>query len=87
MTISYEQFKHIATMLVKSPRGENPVPVVRASYPGLAISRCDADDMREETPFCRAGNFDVFLVDTSNLCWKIINEPATATGLILAARG
>lgn len=87
MTISYEQFKHIASMLVQFPHGENPVPAVRASYPELAVSRCDADDMREETPFCRAGDFDVFLVDTSNLCWKIINEPATATGLILAARG
>ena len=86
MTISLDQFENIASLLVQFPRGENPVPAVRASYPELAISRCDADDMREEKPLCRAGDFDVFLVDTSNLCWKIINEPATATGLILAAR-
>jgi hypothetical protein len=86
MTISYEQFKNIASMLIGLPNGENPVPAVRASFPELAISRCDADDMREETPFCRAGDFDVYLVDTSNLCWKIIAEPTAATGLILAAR-
>ncbi len=86
MTISYEQFKNIAGMLVAFPNGENPVPAVRASFPDLAISRCDADDMRGESPFLRVGDFDVFLVDTSNLCWRIIDEPATATGLILAAR-
>lgn len=86
MSISLDQFKNIASMLLTLPGGENPVPAVRASFPDLAVSRCTADDMREETPFCRAGDFDVFLVDTSNLCWKIINEPSTATGLILAAR-
>ena len=86
MTISREQFENIAGMLVKLPNGENPLPAVRASFPELTVTRCDADDMRDETPFCRAGDFDVFLVNTSNLCWKIINEPDAATGLILAAR-
>jgi len=86
MAISLDQFKNIAGMLLALPSGDNPVPTVRASFPELTISRCAADDMRDETPFCRAGDFDVFLIDTSNACWKIINEPATATGLILAAR-
>jgi len=85
MTISFEQFKHIASVLVALPSGENPVPAVRASFPQLAVSRCAADEMRDETPFCHAGEFDVFLVDTSKICWRIINEPAAATGLILAA--
>ena len=86
MTISLEQFKYISSMLVALPSGENPVPAVRANFPELAVSRCAADDMRGEAPFCRAGDFDVFLVDTSKLCWRIIDEPAAATGLILAAR-
>lgn len=86
MTISIDQFENIASMLVALPSGENPVHAVRASFPELAVSRCAADDMRGESPFLRAGDFDVFLVDTSKLCWRIIDEPATATGLILAAR-
>lgn len=86
MAISLDQFENIASMLVAIPGGENPVPTVRASFPELAVSRCDAADMRGETPFCHAGDFDVFLVDTSKLCWRIIDEPATATGLILATR-
>lgn len=86
MTISIDQFENIASMLLAIPGGENPVPTVRASFPELAISRCDADEMRGESPFLRAGDFDIYLVDTSNLCWRIIAEPAAATGIILAAR-
>ncbi len=86
MTISPRQVEYIASMLVALPSGENPVPAVRASFPELAVSRCAADDMRGEPPFFRAGDFDVFLVDTSNLCWRIIDEPATATGVIFATR-
>lgn len=86
MTISADQVECLASVLVAVPAGENPVPRVRASFPELAVSRCDAADMRDETPFRRVGDFDVFLVDTSSHCWRIIDEPATATGLILAAR-
>lgn len=87
MTISLEQVENLAGMLVALPSGENPVPAVRAGFPELAVSRCSADDMRDETPFRRVGDYDVFLVDTSSHCWRIIDEPATATGVILAARG
>jgi hypothetical protein len=86
MTISLEQVENLAGMLVALPSGENPVPAVRAGFPELSVSRCSADDMRDETPFRRVGDYDVYLVDTSNHCWRIIDEPATATGVILAAR-
>lgn len=86
MAISMDQVENLASVLVALPSGENPVPVVRASFPGLTVSRCDAADLRDETPFRRVGDFDVFLVDTSSHCWRIIDEPTTATGLILAAR-
>lgn len=85
--MSSDQMESLASVLVAVPSGENPVPAVRASFPELAVSRCSADDMRDETPFRRVGDFDVFLVDTSNHCWRIIDEPATATGVILARRG
>lgn len=86
MAISKDQFEKIAAMLVTLPGGANPVQTVRASFPDLTVTRCDADDMRDETPFCRVGDYDVFLVGATNLCLKIINEPANATGLVLAAR-
>lgn len=86
MTISMEQVESLASMLAALPGGENPIPVVRAGFPELAVSRCSAEDMRDETPFRRVGDYDVYLINTSNHCWRIIDEPATATGVILAAR-
>ena len=84
MAISTDQFEQIAGVLAHG--GENPLAAVRARFPEVKLTRCDAEDMRDETPFFRAGDFDIFLVDTSNTCWKIIDEFAAATGLILAAR-
>ncbi|MHB1677745.1 MAG: hypothetical protein ACYCSS_09450 [Sulfuriferula sp.] len=86
MTISLDQVESLTGVLRVLPSGENPVSAVRASFPELAVVHCDAEDMRDETPFRRVGDFDVFLVDTSNHCWRIIDEPATATGIILAPR-
>jgi len=86
MAISPDQVERLSIVLAAIPAGGNPVTAVRASFPGLAVLRCDPADMRDETPFRRAGDFDVFLVDTSNHCWRIIDKPATATGLVLAAR-
>jgi hypothetical protein len=86
MAISFDQVENLASVLVALPSGENPVPAVRASFPELTVSCCAADDMRDETPFRRVGDYDVFLVDTSSHCWRIIDEPAAATGVILAAR-
>ena len=85
MTITRDQVETLAGVLVGLPSGDNPVPAVRASFPDLSVTRCAADDMRDETPFCRIGEYDLFLVDTSNHCWHIIDEPAAATGIILAA--
>ena len=84
MTISPEQFEKIAGLLLGSSNGENPISSVRANFPGLTVTRCDAEDMRGEKPFVRAGNYDVFLVNTSNHCWQIIDELADAGGLVLA---
>ncbi|MHB0990801.1 MAG: HCV capsid domain containing protein [Burkholderiales bacterium] len=84
MAISLNQVESLAGVLNVLPGGANPVPAVRASFPDLAVVHCDAEDMRDETPFCRVGDFDVFLVDTGNHCWRIIDEPAAATGFIIA---
>ncbi len=86
MAISMDQVENLASVLVALPSDENPVPVVRAGFPELSVSRCSADDMRDETPFRRVGDYDVYLVDTSSHCWRIIDELAIATGVILAAR-
>ncbi len=84
MGILPEQLENLSALLVALPQGENPVPAVRSRFPDLSVSRCPDEDMRDEMPFLRKGNYDVFLVDTSNHCWRIVDELATASGVILA---
>jgi hypothetical protein len=84
MEITREQFEHIAGMLEQG--GENPLAAVRARFPEVKLTRCDAEDMRDETPYHSAGSFDVFLVDARNACWKIIDEFTDVTALVISAR-
>lgn len=86
MALTPDQVERLAALLVAVPTDANPVPAIRASFPELSVSRCDAVDMRGEAPFRRVGDFDVFLVDTSNHCWRIIDDPAAATGVVLSPR-
>ncbi len=84
MVITRDQFEHIAGMLEQG--GENPLVAVRERFPEVKLTRCDAEDMRDETPYHCVGSFDVFLVDTRNACWKIIDEFAEATALVISVR-
>ena len=84
MAITRDQFEHIAGMLEQG--GENPLLAVRERFPEVKMTRCDAEDMREEKPYRRAGGYDVFLVDTRNACWKIIDEFTAATALVISVR-
>lgn len=85
MALSSQQIDGLAQLLAAAAPPANPVPQIRAGFPGLAVSRCDASDMRGETVFRRCGAYDVFLVDTSNHCWRIIDDPQQASGVVIAA--
>ena len=58
----------------------------RVSFPGRSLTRCDASDISEESPFRRLANADLYLVDGRESCWRITTDPAIATGVVLAAR-
>jgi hypothetical protein len=51
---------------------------------GVSVMRCDALDMRDETPFRSYAGCDLFLVDGADHCWKITADPRRATGFVLA---
>jgi hypothetical protein len=59
---------------------------IRAAFPKISLTRCDASDMDTETPALEFGNFNVFLIDTSEHCVRITTNPASATGVIIAER-
>lgn len=87
MALAPEQLRGVESLLQTTPAGANPLPQIRAGFPGLLVTRCDAEDMRGESPYRRSGGYDLFLVDTSNHCWRVIDDPQAASGLVIAACG
>lgn len=87
MALAPEQLRGVESLLQASATGINPLPQIRAGFPGLLVTRCDAEDMRGEAPYRRSGGYDLFLVDTSNHCWRVIDDPQAASGLVIAACG
>jgi hypothetical protein len=59
---------------------------VRRRFPHLVLTRCDASDVTE-APFRAYPAFDLHLLDASDHCARVTDDPARATGLILARRG
>ncbi|MEA1675933.1 hypothetical protein [Nitrospirillum sp. BR 11163] len=64
---------------------EDAFATLRRRLPHLAWTRCDSSDVTED-PFRRYSGFDVHLLDGSGHCVRLTDEPATATGVLLARR-
>ncbi len=87
MSLSSEQLEAIAAVLAAAAPGSNPLPTLRRQMTGIAVSGCEAEEMRGETPFRRLPSFDLFLVDAASHCWSLVADPVDASGVIVAARG
>ncbi|MBD5803348.1 hypothetical protein AZOA_27840 [Azoarcus sp. Aa7] len=85
MSMSPQQLEHVCSLLGRATPAENPLPVLRAAFPGMVFTRCDASDMDGETPALHAGGYDLFLVDNSDHCWRITADPQRAGGVVIAA--
>lgn len=55
----------------------------RRCFPGLSFTRLDPADVRDETPARVCPPFAVYLVDGRAHCWRLTNDPAEATGIVL----
>lgn len=86
MHLSNEQVELVAQVLLATPPGANPLPEMRRELAGVPVIRCDAEDMRGESPFRRLPGIDLFLVDTVSHCWRLVGTPGEASGLIVATR-
>ncbi|NMG43861.1 hypothetical protein GPA22_08965 [Aromatoleum toluvorans] len=85
MTVSDQQLSDVCTLLQRTGPAENPLPGLRAAFPGMVFTRCDASDMDGETPAMHAGGYDLYLVDNADHCWRITADPQRAGGVVLAA--
>ena len=62
----------------------NPlVPGLRAMFPGITFIRCSAHDM-DSTPYRTNNKFQLFLLDRSEVCIRLTDQPEFADGVIIA---
>jgi hypothetical protein len=87
MTIAPAQVTEIDAALASASADAKTVASLRELAPGLMVTRVDALDMRDETPFRIYEKVSLFLVDGRDHCWKITQDPASATGIALAPNG
>lgn len=87
MSLSATQLELAAHVLTTIAPGNNPLPDMRRKLGNVPVTRCDAEDMKGETPFRRLPAFDLFLVDAASHCWRLVDKPEEASGFIVAARG
>ncbi|HYA81790.1 MAG TPA: hypothetical protein VED87_12775 [Methylocystis sp.] len=81
MAVSAEDLAEMEKLL----SSETPVALadMRARFPHLSWTRCDASDVIE-TPYRSYAQFDVHLLDGGNHCVEVTSEPSRATGVIIA---
>jgi hypothetical protein len=87
MTIAPAQVLQIDAALASADANSQTLAAIRQLAPGLMVTRCDAVDMRDETPFRVYERCSLYLVDGRDHCWKITQDPDCATGVALASNG
>lgn len=85
MALGADELTEIERMVAAAEAGSSPLAELRQRFPHLAWTRCDASDV-SEVPFKSLPRFDLHLIDGSDHCVQITDDPGRATGIVLAAR-
>lgn len=85
MALSEEDWAQIDALLLEPDAAVKPVAEWRQRFPHLTWIQCDASDVTE-TPFRVFEHFDIHLLDSAGHCAYVTEDPARATGIILARR-
>ena len=85
MALNEEDLGVIAGMLAAPPADGQLFAALRARFPALSFTRCDASDV-VEAPFGSFGGYDVHLMDARDHCVQLTDDPARATGVVIAKR-
>lgn len=86
MALSVMELTAIDALLADANPDAISVAALRAQFPQLSWTLCDASDVTE-TPFRSYAAVDVHLLSTKDHCAQITVDPMSATGVILARHG
>ncbi len=87
MTLNEQSLAAIEEFLASAEADAAAIGELRKRFPGLSLSRCDARDVADETPFRTFARCNLYLLDGRDHCWKISSDPGSATGIMLASKG
>ena len=85
MALAAMELSEIEQALASSDAAPQAYIELRQKFPHLTWVRCDASDVTE-TPYRSFGLFDLHLLDSADHCAAITDDPARATGIVLAKR-
>ncbi|MBG7618113.1 HCV capsid domain containing protein [Herbaspirillum sp. AP02] len=82
MSLSVQQLAAVQEVLQDAAHA-NALAALRSALPRLVCSRCDQEDMRGETPYWRGHRYALYLVDTDAHCWRVVDGPDEASGVVI----
>ncbi|MBI4721373.1 MAG: hypothetical protein HY770_09180 [Chitinivibrionia bacterium] len=85
MGLSAGEISEIDALLGAPDAGPSTLAALRARFPKLSLTRVDPSDIGVEAPFRQYKLFDLYLVDGSNHCLSLTDNPELATGLVVTA--
>lgn len=85
MGLAAEELTVIDQILSGSALDGQVLADLRRQFPHLSWTRCDASDVAE-APFRTYPGFDLHLLDGADHCVQLTEDPARATGLVIAQR-
>lgn len=75
----------IADQLAGRALDENTLRGLRTSYPSVHFTACSDDDVIAPVrPYIERPELNIYLVDGSDHCLSLTNDPESASGLLLA---
>ncbi|HVZ52575.1 MAG TPA: hypothetical protein VG986_11445 [Pseudolabrys sp.] len=83
MALTADDVREIETLLGAGEASAQALADLRRRFPGLSVTRCDPSDLGVETPFREFARVALHLVDGSDHCWRLTDDPARATGLVV----
>jgi hypothetical protein len=85
MSLAAIELAEIEQVLASADAAPQAYVELRQRFPHLACIRCDASDVTE-TPYRSFEAYDLHLLDSADHCAAITDDPARATGIVLAKR-
>lgn len=82
--IAAESIDAVVAAVSAAGLSETTVTVLREHFDGIHFTYCMDDDVCGSRPVRETADFNVYLIDGREHCLKFTNDPAIASGLVLA---